>query len=73
MKVEVAVLGSPSLIGLVVSAGVKQHLKKKKKKKYLSYQLHPSKRRVHFLHVQLECFPPSGTLLSALPCPYGVL
>ena len=30
MKVEVAVLGSPFLIVLVVSVAVKQHLKKKK-------------------------------------------
>ena len=29
MKVEVAVLGSPSLIVLMVSVDVKQHLKKK--------------------------------------------
>ena len=28
MKVEVAVLGSPSLISLTVSAGVKQHFTK---------------------------------------------
>ena len=33
MKVEVAVLGSPSLIVLMVSVNVKQHKKKKKKKK----------------------------------------
>ena len=31
MKVEVAVLGSPSVIVLMVSVDVKQHLKKKKK------------------------------------------
>ena len=31
MKVEVAVLGSPSLISLMVSADVKQHLRKKKR------------------------------------------
>ena len=40
MKIEVAVLGSPSLIVLMVSVDVKQHLKKpkkikKKKKKIL--------------------------------------
>ena len=33
MKVEVDVLGSPSLIVRTVSVDVKQHLKKKKKKK----------------------------------------
>ena len=33
MKVEVTVLGSPSLIVLVVSVDVTQSLKKKKKKK----------------------------------------
>ena len=33
MKVEVAVLGSPSLIVRTVSVDVKQHFKKKKKKK----------------------------------------
>ena len=32
MKVEVAVLGPPSLISLVVSVDVKQHWKKRKKK-----------------------------------------
>ena len=32
MKVEVAVLGSPSPISLMVSADVKQHLRKKKKR-----------------------------------------
>ena len=31
MKVEVAVLGFPSLIVLMVSVDVKQHLKRKKK------------------------------------------
>ena len=31
VKVEVAVLGSPSVIVLMVSVDVKQHLKKKKK------------------------------------------
>ena len=31
VKVEVAVLGSPSLIVLMVSVDLKQHLKKKKK------------------------------------------
>ena len=40
MKVEVAVLGSPSLILLMVSVDVKQHLKKpktmKKKKKSIA-------------------------------------
>ena len=33
VKVEVAVLGSPSLIVRTVSVDVKQHFKKKKKKK----------------------------------------
>ena len=33
LKVKVDVLGSPSLIVLMVAADVKQHLKKKKKKK----------------------------------------
>ena len=32
VKVEVAVLGCPSLIVLMVSVDIKQHLKKKKKK-----------------------------------------
>ena len=32
MKVEVAVVGSPSVIVLMVSVDVKQHVKKKKKK-----------------------------------------
>ena len=32
MKVEVAVLGSTSLISVTISVDVKQHLKKKKKK-----------------------------------------
>ena len=36
MKVEMAVLGSPSLIVRTASVDVKQHLKKKKKKKKLS-------------------------------------
>ena len=31
VKVEVAVLGSPSLISLMVSVDVKQHLKKKER------------------------------------------
>ena len=33
VKVEVAVVGSPSVIVLMVSVDVKQHVKKKKKKK----------------------------------------
>ena len=33
MKVEVAILGSPSLIVRTVSVDVEQHFKKKKKKK----------------------------------------
>ena len=38
MKVEVAVLGSPSLTSLMVSVDVKQHLKKKKKHKFLGME-----------------------------------
>ena len=35
MKVEVAVLGSPSLIDILVSVDVKQHLKKSQRKSEL--------------------------------------
>ena len=40
MKVEVAVLGSPSLIVRTVSVDVKQHFKKKRKKHHRAQELY---------------------------------
>ena len=56
MKVELVILGSPSVIFLMVSVDIKQHLKKKKKKKKKTHtsELRSCVKVVIFLMVSVD-------------------
>ena len=63
MKVEVGVLGSPSLVVFIVSVDVKQHLKKKGTSNVLGRQ-----RVVLVLSAKLGVFPKRGVFLYVSLC-----